>query len=355
MNRLFFVIASTPALADVCSRLCDAFTANLRGNGEDLCQGATSICYQDITGAEFCSNLFYSTTEDGARGLFYESDSSTLTQEELSHPVSCQDAEEIIYVPGNFQDVGLRIFVSSEPVQRWLGTQSPTLISELLIRYNQTASWEYFSAIWENTHSINDSSVVEEMGHINRTVVIYESVFDAIRYLASATNTRALFDSRLARVIHCHGCNSDIYENYSIRADYRGAQDVGLADHFRTLLEMSTAARVAFHCPHCDLSGVGSLSPISLNRTSDVLSIRVGGTHNIVIPHELNVTQIVPSFTNQPGYRLLAIVSGNRPRIQIDGQWFLIGRNGSLTRTSHPGVVVTDNDTDFVFYQRIES
>jgi len=85
-------------------QLCNAYTADRRGAGFDLCESQTSQCVRTPT-SEICTNLYWSRTEEGTDGyVFSPPGAGDLTAEEAERPVSCFDAvidewENSIFIP----------------------------------------------------------------------------------------------------------------------------------------------------------------------------------------------------------------------------------------------------------------
>jgi hypothetical protein len=77
---------------DPCVHLCNAYTAERRGAGFDLCDSHTSQCVRTLT-SEICTNLYWSRTEDGTDGyVFSPPGAGDLTADEAGRPVLCFDA-----------------------------------------------------------------------------------------------------------------------------------------------------------------------------------------------------------------------------------------------------------------------
>ena len=83
---------------DVCYELCQAFEADRRGDGFNLCNFDTmSRCVTtDALTPPYCENLYWSLTDDGQPGIVYSDDGSDLTEIERSNYVFCEQAEQIL-------------------------------------------------------------------------------------------------------------------------------------------------------------------------------------------------------------------------------------------------------------------
>jgi hypothetical protein len=95
MIRLYLSLTSivhfvSAATVDVCQSLCHEFSAARRGEGYDLCD-APSFCRDN-----FCTNLFWSHTEDGVHGLIYSNTTADLSRDERTSPVTCHQASQLI-------------------------------------------------------------------------------------------------------------------------------------------------------------------------------------------------------------------------------------------------------------------
>jgi len=92
MIKLVACLSVGYAAGDMCSRVCDTYSANRLGGGENLCDGPVSTCDRE---QNLCTNLYWATTGDEARGLIYSVDGSELFPEERAHPVTCDQAFEL--------------------------------------------------------------------------------------------------------------------------------------------------------------------------------------------------------------------------------------------------------------------
>jgi hypothetical protein len=86
-------------LPDACRELCEAFSADRRGNGFDLCYGVVqSTCignsYDQIT--PYCDYLYWSVTDDGQPGIVYSVNGTDLSDDERERPVTCTEADQIL-------------------------------------------------------------------------------------------------------------------------------------------------------------------------------------------------------------------------------------------------------------------
>ena len=339
MFRFFFIFA-THAIADECSRLCEEFSADRRGDGYDLCGNETSTCLPVESGSNFCSNLYFASTDQGERGLIFESDNSNPNESFFDSPVTCQAAREILFVPGNAWDAALRIFVSSAPMQRWLSRESPLWIWERLNLYNLTGSSEAYQDL--------RSLYPENFDPIR--------VFQAIEVFANRTNTRMSFASRIIRHLVCGYCVPSIFDDTdgAIRLGYRGPEVRSMVEVMRLNLDRYSPRYIDYQCPRCG-SLHASLAPYQLNRTSEVVAFNVQEAVRVTIPNEFNITEIAPQFYNPSRYRLYAIVNRNGTTIRVNNDWFLIGEQGVLFPiASYSDPIILDGNTEYVFYQQIE-
>lgn len=100
INRSHFTRPTTPPPTprpDVCHEICIEFQSNRRGNGYNLCEESRmSRClYQDPE--HVCEYLYWSVTEDGVPGLVYITNTTDSSDTELSRPLTCPEAQNIIY------------------------------------------------------------------------------------------------------------------------------------------------------------------------------------------------------------------------------------------------------------------
>jgi len=91
MKIIFAALFVSFAAGDPCTKVCESYTANRLGRGANLCDGPISTCNSE----NFCTHLYWSTTENGSRGLIYSDDVSDLFPEELANPVTCDQAFEL--------------------------------------------------------------------------------------------------------------------------------------------------------------------------------------------------------------------------------------------------------------------
>ena len=84
---------------DICRELCVDFRADRRGNGYDLCNSpiqSTCISNHPVY-PPYCDFLYWSVTDEGFPGLVYSVNGTDLTDEERERPLTCDEADEIIY------------------------------------------------------------------------------------------------------------------------------------------------------------------------------------------------------------------------------------------------------------------
>jgi hypothetical protein len=87
-------------IPDLCRELCEAFSADRRGNGFDLCNGVLqSRCigsvFDQIT--PYCDYLYWSVTDDGQPGIVYSVNGTDLSDDEWDRPVTCTEADQIVW------------------------------------------------------------------------------------------------------------------------------------------------------------------------------------------------------------------------------------------------------------------
>jgi hypothetical protein len=342
---------------DECGQLCDEFSETRRGNGANLCTNDTSTCYFNTSrGIYHCSYLYWSRWEN-ITGLIYETDSSTLTPDELNAPVTCQEAEDLIHErrfdddllgdllqPVYNLDIALPIFVNSEPIQR-----------RLLVTNGS------FEGLWFLLHeyangNTNSIAIREHLGPL-----MIDSVSGALGQLAIETNTVDLFASHLSRRVRCHNCTLDIHDNYlggipiSYRSSRRG-ETIDLWELLRSIfLTDQRSDRVQYQCPECAVRGNGLLGPISLNETSELVVFTIGNSEGISIPLNLNLSEIVPTNVVNSQYRLYAVATDTSATIRGDDEWFTSVNGTSLALVAPVTGPLVSNSINLVLYQRIES
>jgi hypothetical protein len=88
-------------IPDSCRELCEAFSADRRGNGFDLCDETfRSTCIRtDSVETPYCDYLYWSVTDDGQPGIVYSVNGTDLSDDEREHPVTCTEADQILWVP----------------------------------------------------------------------------------------------------------------------------------------------------------------------------------------------------------------------------------------------------------------
>jgi hypothetical protein len=154
-----FVSAAT---VDVCQSLCHEFTAARRGEGYDLCD-APSFCRDN-----FCTNLFWSHTEDGVHGLIYSTSTDGLSMEELTSPVTCHQASQLI--PSSRNEVTISVDgLERNRFQTALEVflRLPPVSATLQARVNATGTVEAdFRDHLETVDQVNETLVPRSLGPI---------------------------------------------------------------------------------------------------------------------------------------------------------------------------------------------
>ena len=81
------------AIDPSCGLVCDEYSAVRTGLGYDLCGPSSSQC---DAASNTCTFLYWSTTEDGQQGLINSQVETDLTEDELSNPLLCSRAREMV-------------------------------------------------------------------------------------------------------------------------------------------------------------------------------------------------------------------------------------------------------------------
>jgi len=86
-------------IPDACRELCEAFSADRRGNGFDLCYGVLqSRCIGNFFDLiPYCDYLYWSVTDDGQPGIVYSVNGTDLSDDERERPVTCTEADQIVW------------------------------------------------------------------------------------------------------------------------------------------------------------------------------------------------------------------------------------------------------------------
>ena len=187
MTRVFFcgfllVSFASATSVDVCQSLCHEFTAARRGEGYDLCD-APSFCRDN-----FCTNLFWSHTEEGVYGLIYSNTTNGLSMEELTSPVTCHQASQLIPSSRNESTISedelernsfqtaLEVFLRLDPVSATLQSRAQatgTLAADFrdhmeTLEWNGTLVSRSLRPIWDRLARMRSPVLTRDMPPILR-------------------------------------------------------------------------------------------------------------------------------------------------------------------------------------------
>ena len=134
------VAATTPgAPIDYCAEVCRMYSvANNPAVGFDLCGPSGSACVSNL-----CTNLYWADLEDGSngRGLLNSEMESDLTPEEMSDPLTCVSARQLVGAPPAIRGIrdtentcylntALQLLFHTPAVGRFLSSSLPSVIPQ---------------------------------------------------------------------------------------------------------------------------------------------------------------------------------------------------------------------------------
>jgi hypothetical protein len=361
---------------DECRLLCIEFSAERRGNGFDLCEAQSSVCYFSSQSNDwFCRHLFWSSTEDGERGLIYERDVSTLENSEIQNPVTCRDARHIVYPAeevyesdyhetvynGEYHpsvvviddrstqhvEMVLEMFIHSEPIQRRLGSDEPM-------------EGFFYDLMEYSSRRSNSSQIIERYIDRDSVETCSHSPQFALMDLARHANMSMSFEASLVNYLYCHNCTARITEEHlgAIPVWYRDNEStVDLVEISREVFDREPR-RHRERCEACH-NDTDDASRVFLNNTPEVLAFHIEnrrwvGYRDISLPVILNVSHISGnrSFAN-PMYHLYAFSSEDSTTIRINDEWYMITNGSNLTLIEPISQSAVSESVRFVLYQQI--
>jgi hypothetical protein len=334
-----------------CGQVCDEYAAGRRGNGYDLCEnGGTSDCvFNNATLSQHCQNLYWSVMEDDddTYGLIYETDVSSLTDEERNNPLTCDRASDIVrdIVRGQetvnehsmgIWNMALQMFVNSPPIRRLLNnTYPPESIWPLLADFANTG---VSRPIRDRLNDVDTASLT-----------------GAFVRLVAVTNTVDSFAANLSQRMPCDNCNTD-FNNACFRfVPIINIETRDLVDELRSLL--SDVVTESNDCPYCQSISFVNTTRYTLNSVSEIMGFRIFhmGPGNLSLPPFLNLTDIIGenSFPN-PIYRLFGFTTENRATLRFDDDWFVSEHGSSFSLTNPVVDSVVSNSFDLFLYQQVQ-
>ena len=186
LTLIGFANASTEH-TDPCRALCEAFSADRRGNGMDLCDNEIlSRCTSNPYGAgQVCTSLYWSATgEPGVSGFVYSADGLDITSEEMFNPVTCDQAARVL--EGEINDdvarTGVRAITTAAQIFMHLRT-----VSDLFNSGVSTFFIETFREMHNHLQSGNDS-LIEMINNMNTMVDFEISVNQVLEGMIAGAN-----------------------------------------------------------------------------------------------------------------------------------------------------------------------
>lgn len=336
-----------------CRQVCEEYTADRRGNGYDLCEnGGTSDCvFNNTTLSHHCQNLYWSVMEDDDNtvGLIYETDVSSLTDEERNNPLTCDQASDIVREDSVFGQetvnedgvgvwyMALQMFVNSPPIRR------------LLDNFHAPDSFWPLLADFANT------GVSRPIRDRLNDVDITDSLTDAFVQLVAQTNTVDSFAANLSQRMPCDNCNTDFNNACFGFVQIINIETRDLVDELRSLL--SVVVTESHDCPYCRSISYFFTTRYTLNSVSEIMGFQIFhmGPGNLSLPFFLNLTDIIGenSFPN-PIYRLFGFTTENRVTLRFDDDWFVSEHGSSFSQTNPVVDSVVSNSFDLVLYQQVQ-
>ena len=331
---------------DPCVRLCEEFTAERRGAGYNLCDTENlSQCVVRRDGQELCTNLFWSTTEDGQRGLIYD----TYSHDES--PVSCLEAASTAnaFLNPHFH-AGLEVFANFRIVQDRLASNT-TNVFMLGMR-------EYFGHRLPNV-TPQFSWLHELQNHVN--VGEAHSVFDIVMAISEAAEMTEVFvDTCFSNQMRCTDCGNLFVENdftdrIVIEAPITQSEaQVSLPDLLQSRFRLSSSGQC--HCFECNRN-TDVLCACRLVELGEIFAVQVtSNDHGTVIPNQIDMAQYIVGSESPMLFELVAVV-GSRPEASVrreGGIWESVRETTIAEEVENPEAFITHPRTsETFFYQRV--
>ena len=334
MLKLFILItfATASVITDPCAGLCEAFSADRRGRGFDLCEGGTSACMES---SEFCAQLFWALTDTGDRGLVFGND---IFADEVIGRVSCLEAETIVNIHFNPRaHVGFAIVSNFRFFPQIQNGLESTFFREEITRGGPFR----YSTVSRINHSLIPR------GELSLTME------DEIIELATLFGIRMV--PEIPRYRRCLDCGTMFVQQSSERISLDARENTTLVELLNNQFGISRL--VIGFCPNCRVRGQIAVRHSLSDPPGQVVSIRINRVEEsvVTIPAQLDVSHLVYPAAPLGSliYRLIAqTYTGVRARadVEIDGLWYRV----NATHASLIGDMQI-SDYDWFFYERVSS
>jgi len=338
---------------DPCVRLCEEFSADRRGAGYNLCDHESlSQCVRGVDGTETCTNLYWSTTEQGERGLVYDTVPSD------DPPVLCYGAAITAGVMSSLFERGLEIFANFDPVRERLANNASNPFLLELANYTRTVQTDppAYSAI----RTLYD--------HVRFDEAI--NVIEMIQALSEAAEMTEIFvDTQIISDRRCADCgNLYVEEDYVDHVVVTASNPrLGLRMRLSDLLnaEFRSPVHGQSPCPDCNhrtpYIGMNRLgNPGSVFIVHIVFPEEEEEAGSVNIPQELDVSQYM-SGTPVPTLRYELVGMSSTPLSTSyvrtpNNEWNLVQGTGiAMVDIDHPHepIIARTGTYDTFFYQRV--
>ena len=345
--------------SDPCAILCDEFSADLRGNGFDLCddpRGSTCVPFSEF-GFNVCTNLFWSSLDDGSPGLVYAINGENLPESETANPVTCADADRL--VPGNSAfgpiadrsriiELSGQLFAHLSPVRRLIDSP-PTNTDDPLINIFRNRPNGYPSA--EELENILGMGFNE----------VYE-IMDVIEQLVHSSAVGISIQTGLASHRQCSSCGSESVSFQSIILPEHPLTVNGTVS-LETLLNSMTNISFSMisYCDECHQHMVTQeLRRVIQEAEVYVILIDPFFVGRIQHPPRLNMSRFASpdSAIGNHTYQLVAFADRwNEIGTLVNGTWVRssnsVGDDHGLPSSGQPDAPIVSDRITALFYQRI--
>ena len=334
---------------DPCETLCDEFSANRRGNGYDLCDDprqSRCVPYNHFD-LFVCSDLYWSTSEDGNPGLVYIVDSANLDEMEASQPVTCAEADRLVFGDNDYYYVlnrtriiehSSRIFAHLAPVQRLIRTPE----------YNDPLI-EVFR------HDLDESSIdaIDHMLGLDPSEM--HAVIDVVEQLVHLSGTDGVIHTGLSSHRQCRTCGleSAVFHPIMVPGLPVESNETLALENLLASITRPAFSMITF-CDDCDRhTSTQELRRVIQPAQVYVIVIDPLLSENVSYPPRLNMW----AFAQIPGNQIYELVAYTDRRndigLLVNGTWVVSDESGGLTNSGRNESTITSNSITAIIYQQI--
>jgi hypothetical protein len=346
---------------DPCVRLCEEFSADRRGAGYNLCDHESlSQCVRGVDGTETCTNLYWSTTEEGEVGLVYDTVPSD------DPPVLCYGAAITAGVMSSLFERGLEIFANFDVVRERLANNASNPFLVDLTNYTRTVQTDppAYSAI----RTLYDHVRFDEATNV---IEMIQALSEAARSRESTAEMTEIFvDTQIINDRRCADCGNLYVVECRVDHVVVTASNPRLGVRMRLSDLLNAEFRSPIHgqssCPDC----YHRTPYIGMNRLGNPGTVFI--VHivfpeeeeeepgSVNIPQELDLSQYM-SGTPVPTlrYELVAISSTPLSTSYVrtpNNEWNLVQGTGiAMVDIDDPPepIIARTGTYDTFFYQRV--